>query len=88
MLVKSISIVHHGYAVSTGLTQSHLAFCSLYRPDISSILIGLLSITGNFLAWIPTILIPLRTSEEKLRKPLLGGFGCDELVLYGIGLLA
>ena len=30
MLVKSISIVHHGYAVSARVTQSHLAFCSLY----------------------------------------------------------
>ena len=30
VLVKSISIVHHGYAVSAGVTQSHIAFCSLY----------------------------------------------------------
>ena len=30
VLVKSISIVHHGYAVSARVTQSHLAFCSLY----------------------------------------------------------
>ena len=28
--------------------------------------------------------MPLRTSEE----PLVGGFGCDELVLYGIRELA
>ena len=30
VLVKSISIVHHGYAVAARVTQSNIAFCMVY----------------------------------------------------------
>ena len=30
VLVKSISIVHHGYAVAARVTKSNIAFCMLY----------------------------------------------------------
>ena len=30
VLVKSISIVHHGYAVAARVTQSNIAFCLVY----------------------------------------------------------
>ena len=30
VLVKSVSIVHHGYAVAARVTQSNIAFCMVY----------------------------------------------------------
>ena len=38
MLVKSISIVHNGYAVAANATESTVAFCILYSfRQLSSI---------------------------------------------------
>ena len=51
VLVKSISIVHHGYAVSARVTQSQRAFCSLYTLGHRTTW-ALLPWSVAFLSWL------------------------------------
>ena len=58
VLVKSISIVHHGYAVAARVTQSNIAFCMLYTMGHRA--------TWAVLPWSITLLAWLGTQHRIL----------------------
>ena len=56
VLVKSISIVHHGYAVAARVTKSNIAFCMLYTLGHRT--------TWAVLPWSITLLAWLGTHQR------------------------
>ena len=84
VLVKSITIVHHAYAVTANVTQTDVAFCLLYKFS-SRLSWAVLPWTIVVLAWMtltPTFkrLLVFRTKKSETKETMLKSIS-DSLTL-------
>ena len=72
MFVKSISIVHHGYAVTARVTSSYIAFCSVYRLG-HRVTWAILPWSVALLAWVGPYsrIMSMKVSVDSVERPLL-----------------
>ena len=64
VMVKSISVVHHGYAVAARVSQSNIAFCMVYTMGHRTCM-GVLPWSIFLLSWLS---VQQRLRHVKVRK--------------------